>query len=144
MALRKVFAVLCSSSCVTVLAASVFIAGACGGSEPRLSLLQVMYMIDFEDQRMRSALGRGDLPQVLDAGNNIRRHHEDAAFERYLERPNLPAPIARFNEYQTGFLSSLDEVLAAAQSGDLAGANRVYPRMRMACEICHRDFRPGL
>ena len=31
-----------------------------------------------------------------------------------------------------------------AQSGDLAGANRVYPRMRMACEICHRDFRPGL
>ena len=64
------------------------------GAELRTGEVEV---IDFEDQRMRSALGRGDLPQVLDAGNTIRRHHEDPAFERYLERPNLPAPIARFN-----------------------------------------------
>lgn len=119
--------------------------GACGDSAPRQqSLLQVMYRIDFEDQALRAALGRGDLGQARASGTRLRAYLAEAAFASYLERPGLPAPAARFAESQQSFTVALDQLLAALDGGDAPGATQLYARMRMTCEICHRDFRPGL
>ena len=103
-----------------------------------------MYQVDYDDQRLRAAVGRGDLATVLEAGQKIQRSFEDPAFAQYLERPDLLAPVARFQESRQTFSAALAEVLGAAQSGDAGRTNMAYARMRMTCELCHRDFRPGI
>jgi len=117
---------------------------ACGKSEPRLSLQMVMYQIDFEEKAMREAAFGGDLAGVVRSGGEIQRWMGDPAFERYLARPNLPGEPAAFAELKAYFAGTLDEVLGMARSGDRDGVRGAYGRMRMACDVCHRDFRPGL
>lgn len=126
-----------------VLLAGVLALAACGDEAPRYSLQQVMYQIEFEEQAMRQAAFGGDLAGVLEAGSEIRRWMRDPAVERFLQRPNLPKDRAAFEELQAYFDGKLDELLGKAERGDIDGVRAAYGGMRMSCDVCHRDFRPG-
>lgn len=146
MAPLQVFALLPSFARGTFFALAPFLGGlaGCGDSHPRLPLLQVMYQVDFEDQTMRAALGRGDLGAARAAGTRLRGWlDDDQAFAGWLERSGKNADPARFLESRRSFKAELDLLLGTIDGGDAQGASRVYGRMRMSCEICHRDFRPG-
>ncbi len=122
--------------------ALLFLLGGCGEAPP--TLLQVMYRMDFDDQSLRAALGRGNVAEARAAGERMRAHLGEPAFDSYPKRPDLPQSPERFGEARRSFTAELDRLLAALASGDAATAGRVYPDMRMSCELCHRDFRPGL
>lgn len=118
--------------------------GACGGSTPRVSLVQLMYQVDYDDQRLRAALGRGDLATARELSGQLRASFASPAFEQYLQRSDLLAPAERFQESRRSFGAALDELLAAIDDDDAGRADEQYARMRRSCEDCHRDFRPGL
>lgn len=139
-----------SLACLLAALASLLVAlapaglGGCGGGAPRVSLQQLMYKVDWEAQRLQAALGRGDLREAATAASTLQSHLEDPTVEGWLQRPRLPASPELFREHRAAFLAALQRVASSVDAGDLGAANMAYARLRMQCEVCHRDFRPGI
>lgn len=103
-----------------------------------------MYQVDYDDQRLRAALGRGDLAAAGELCDQLRASFASPAFEQYLKRSDLLAPAERFQASRQSFTAALDELGAAIDANDLDRANQLYTPMRASCETCHQDFRPGI
>lgn len=122
----------------------IFVAS-CGDSPPQYTLQVVMQEADAARKDLeRALLTPGALEQARESAEAIDRWMHDLAFERYLERSDLPASPERFTELRGECDAELAELLRLLRQGQEAEARAAYPRLQAACDRCHATFRPFL
>lgn len=118
---------------------------ACEDEPPQFTLQQVMLEIDRGRKDVERALATGGwLDKVEESAQSMAWWARDAAFERYIDRADIPAHPGRFPPLQAEFQARLDELVADIETGDVVAAREAYPRLLSTCEACHAVYRPDL
>lgn len=121
---------------------ALLLAVACGESEPRYTLKQVMLEMDWSDKQVQSKLKRP--AEAVEELRKIRTWLDDGAWERYGGNRWNAERIAAFEKERARFVQIFDGVIRAAESGDVGAFGEAYNRMRPVCEMCHSTYRPGI
>ncbi len=129
-----------------ILTAALSLLASCDGpSGPNYTLRLVMLEMEMERVAMEKALLRnGGAPDIVAAGEQMRRWVHDPATARYLGRSDVKGTSADFEQHEAQFLEALERVLAAARAGDEQGARDAFPALEAGCNACHAVFRPDL
>ena len=132
-----------SAGILSLVLASVAVLVACKEERPTYDLKMLMYQVERDQLAAEAILGDpARLPDVLVHLRSIETYSAREYFEAHTERPSFVGDPATFLQRQEFFAGRLAETLAAAESGDAGGTAAAWMRMRMACEVCHTEFRP--
>ncbi|MCZ6598159.1 MAG: hypothetical protein O7B99_11005 [Planctomycetota bacterium] len=114
--------------------------GACGGKP---TLRTVMVRIEKDQLALESLLGSSLVtPEVLERIRSLERLSNDPSFAAYVDHWSFRGDRDEFEKLRAFYLDRLGETVRAAESGDGGAFRRACGRLRMACELCHKKFRP--
>ena len=119
---------------------------ACGGGSGEKTYLLKTVMLEVEAERAaleRSLSGKGGR-EAVDAVLAIQKWLDDSAVDRYLDRKDIRGTRADFERFKAQFAPSIERMLEAARSDDLAAARAEFSRFESGCNACHAVFRPDL
>jgi hypothetical protein len=130
---------------ISLLALWIYLSVACGRREPTYTLKEAMYQVDWADKHLKELLiTGGNAVDVASRAQEMALWIRDPSFERYIDGPSFRGEPMRFHASRAEFEAKLSELILAARAGEIAAASRAYAPMRMACESCHKEFRPEL
>lgn len=102
-----------------------------------------MYQVDWADKKLKELLlDGGRAEDVARRAQDMAVWIRDPSFERYVDALSFRGEPTRFHASRAAFEAKLSDVIRAARADDIAAASRAYAPMRVACESCHKEFRP--
>jgi cytochrome c556 len=118
---------------------------ACGEPAPQFTLQQVMLEIDNGRKDVERLLATSSsIEQVRESVESMSWWSRDPAFDRYVERPDIPANPDRFPALRAEFESRLAALSVSLEKGDEPGARALYPEVVSTCDACHAVYKPDL
>ena len=125
--------------------ACAIVLDACGEPPPQFTLQQVMLEIENGRKDVERLLATsGSIEQARASVESMSWWSRDAAFDRYLERPDIPANPERFPALRAEFEARLEELSLALEKGDDTQARALYPAFVSSCDACHAVYKPDL
>lgn len=103
-----------------------------------------MLEMDGDFRELRSTIG--DPGQLERANKLVGRMYAWVDKSAFVNRPNAAAfsgSAENFRDHHEFYRRGITALKAAVETMD-PQAMMIYAKVKMSCEICHREFRPGL
>lgn len=128
-----------------LLAATVLAVVACAGDrKPRRTLRSGMLELDGDYRELRTILGvPAKHDRALKLVTRMRAWADDPVFANRTKSAAFQGSAENFEQHRAYYVQTMDALKTAVETKD-PGAMMAYARVNMSCELCHKEFRPGL